>query len=114
MATVAIIAAACSIETCSCGAGGVLFVKLSGVEPGGSVEVCFEGNCGLAEIDGIDGTADEAEIALSSLGMLDTGLDSATEVVVTIFDRGGVEVRSGVVSPTSAENCCGVFWTANL
>lgn len=105
---------ACAQEVCDCGAGGNLFVRLADTVPGGSVEVCVDGSCGTAAIQDADGTADEAEVSFDALGGLEEKLMTDVEVLVTVFDQEDREVRSGAVRPVSAENCCGIYWTANL
>lgn len=110
----AILLTGCADEICDCGAGGELFVELSDVQPGGSVEVCFENQCADGPLSEVDGTADEATVPFDELGSLEEQLAAGATVQITVRDATGNDSRSDAVVPVHGENCCGVFWTAEL
>lgn len=102
-------------EDCDCSSLPGILIEVVDIEPSGSVEVCYDQQCGEVDLRDVDSdTADEAYVPFDDLGDLEQDIDARTTVEVAIRDASGNDVRAETVTLVSSENCCGVYWTAAL
>ena len=100
------------VEDCgdvACGDPETLYIELPDAAPAvGSVEVCFQGACGIADMASpTDGSVPWAQVGDWSDNKLDV-------VQVPVRASDGVTLSIGSAVADKAGSCCGEYWTVRL